>query len=125
MRKGRTPFTSTAVAMLLLLAQVAGLLHLLLVPHSRCAAHGEMVEGPGHVHAVVDGDGPSFEAAVSADEHDHCLLLALASTSIGCEASDSGLVLFNGEHQPATPDAAIFGWGSALFRLAPKTSPPV
>jgi hypothetical protein len=126
MRKRRSQSASTAVAVLLLLAQAASLLHLLLVPHRRCAAHGEMVEGQAHAaHATAEAEGPSLVAAVSADDHDHCLLLALASTAIGCEAADPGLLFVIEEHRSTTPNSAVFGWGSDLFLLAPKTSPPV
>jgi hypothetical protein len=125
MCKGRTPSTSTAV--LLLFAQLVGLLHLLLVPHTQCAAHGEMVEGDAHADhaATVEGEGPSVGAATLAEDDDHCLSLALASTSIGCEPSDPGLVLPIDAHQTVHRDAGSLGCGSALFLLAPKTSPPV
>lgn len=103
--------------------------HAALVRHALCAEHGEPVHAGSSVTAagivtVTDSVVPSESAKASPDEHDHCKILAGASRIAPSERSlaiplslcvDAGLAA--GE---AVVDPSV-----AVFRLAPKTSPPV
>ena len=130
--KRRSSIFAIAVAGALLLAQVAGLAHLLVVEHERCAEHGDIVESGANHHAEVaalrqERDGVSVRTA--GDEiagHDHCLYLATLRRGAGSERQHVVLA-------PRAP-AAPFVLGAetreeagrpSLLRIAPKTSPPV
>jgi hypothetical protein len=130
-RKRRSSIFAIGVAGALLLAQVAGLAHLLVVEHERCAEHGDIVEGAANHPAAAaaerqEGDRASVRAA--GDEiagHDHCLYLATLRRGTGSEC----------QHVVLAPRAAAARFvvgaerreqasGPSLLRIAPKTSPP-
>jgi hypothetical protein len=113
------------IACLCLAAQSFALAHLFLVVHSKCAEHGEVVHGQHHeadasgLTHLVSSDGD----LAATDDHDHCQTFAeprdhriappvlgidvLAPIAAAC-ASETATVV--------TP--------RALYRLAPKASPP-
>jgi hypothetical protein len=107
----------------LLVAQGAGLLHLVSAEHGWCPAHGEPVEVTGRRAAPAGDQTGVGAAAVAAASDEHCLVLAWRHRSIGIErparavmpavsAPTSSIV-------PPGPRAAL-----PRYRLAPKTSPP-
>ena len=123
------------LAVLCLLAQLSGTVHLALVSHVTCAEHGELVE-PGEAWSVSaalpdrGGDGPHLAqglalAREAAHGHDHCLATALRRASAPPE-------------RPASPEAPAPGEALAvhaaagralapalpLLAVAPKASPP-
>jgi hypothetical protein len=119
------------LAVLLAAAQGSAWLHAAVVAHVTCLEHGESI------HAAVasshDADprdeGPDAnrltgaEAGVAA--HDHCAggaLLRWRDVALAAPASSGSPVA----SVTATLDGQPFGTGaaSALYRLAPKTSPP-
>ena len=126
-----SPRRLAAVAALCLLAQLAGVLHLLVVRHERCAEHGEVVHAGAEPAAhgaewSVDGHARAIQAAAADaghDDHEHCQALsdrraagAAEAPAIACAdvtASDPGVVAH------AAPARAC-----VLYRLAPKTPPP-
>lgn len=117
-------------ACLALCSQLVALLHLWLVPHTRCAEHGETVhDARGHAARVTADEprelsaSPSAPGAALDDGHDHCQLLTerraahverpTGTLPLGAVAGAVAPCL---EHVPAT---------TTLYRIAPKVSPPV
>ncbi len=124
-----------AFAGLCLLVQLVGMAHLVLVRHDVCPAHGEVMHG-GDAHAaeIHAGDGESAgrravtvraarAAEVRGDADDHCQALTerrdVAPPIAPCAHID-GLVADIGPPPPTAPSARA----RALYRLAPKISPP-
>jgi hypothetical protein len=115
-----------ALAGLMGAAQVAPLLHLVLVPHMTCAAHGELVHGEVSAapSAPVDGD-IAFTAAASAqqDEHEHCLTLSAQRPAV---LRSSTRVAVDAPREQCTSGSELPAFASlAVLELAPKASPPV
>lgn len=112
-------------------AQVASAAHLLLERHAFCAEHGELIHTDGRPAAAAPG-AESAGAAVASDQagpsarsHEHC--------SVALERRErSGLAAQRAEIAPPCTQselspACAFGPRlavEALFRLAPKNSPP-
>lgn len=120
-----------ALAMLALVAQAGGLLHLVLVQHITCPEHGEWVHAeagrqPAALRPVVQHHTPTVEksAADEQHEHDHC--------SVTCSRRDEAVFTAQGvtvETSFMLTKAAAFTRAVvtptiALLRLAPKASPP-
>jgi len=116
---------------LLLVVQGLASLHVALVPHRRCAEHGELVEGVvaagGDVAVPVersqassrDGDSPGTH-----DDHDrHCLLCTLRAPSAGGpEIGTVSLPVMEPARPPEGTDRPKTS--IAVFAIAPKSSPP-
>jgi hypothetical protein len=102
--------------------------HVALVRHALCAEHGEPVHGgpPADevvVAAATDSVLPGESAGATTDEHEHCKILAGTSR---VAPGDGGFALplpLDGNASLAGGDATIAP-SVALFRLAPKNSPP-
>jgi hypothetical protein len=105
--------------------------HLLLVEHTRCAEHGELVHGNSlHHHASDDLVGPNDPAVsgiargTAEGSHEHCALSAdrrdalhlIPGPRIVAYADAAGEV----SEPPTTRPTADLG----RFRIAPKNSPP-
>ena len=120
-----------ALAAVLISAFVGQIVHVSLVPHTLCAEHGEPVHGKQHLRpalwrASVDGQSkiarvPEAEAA---EEHEHCAVDAgrrpshaprLAWTFVTSEVQTPLLT-------PAP--VPLPRSGEAIYRRAPKSSPP-
>jgi hypothetical protein len=118
-------------------SQISGALHWVLVQHARCAEHGEWIHaehGEGghavagdHGHAEPAAPSQSSEARPADDEahgHDHCTFLVTPP-----ELTPEAGTLASLAPAP-TGGAAGFcrasdrGAPSALYLLAPTTSPP-
>jgi hypothetical protein len=121
---------AAAVAALCLAAQLAIVAHAGLVEHVRCPLHGDLVHpGSNHEHHEhrSPGDAPS---AVPVDEHhagehEHCAVLAHRREAPPAVAP---LDVASGELGWLGPPAlrsVVRAAPVALFRLAPKNSPPV
>jgi hypothetical protein len=113
--------------------QLAGAVHLLLVPHVVCPEHGELIH--------LDGDGESEHPApldlaasayrrgsetTAADAHDHCMVSAIRGAEPTLREPCGTLVaacisapLASGVPAPALHQAV------PLLLLAPKSSPPI
>jgi hypothetical protein len=124
----------TGLAWLVLVTQVSSFAHLLVVRHAVCPEHGELI----HPH---EGDSASFADAVvssgvlprvvirasdgATDDHVHCpvamhrretaVLPPCASTVAPVRAPEIEVLALNTAPRPPSV---------ALFRLAPKNSPP-
>ena len=121
---------------LVLVTQAATFAHLLLVRHVICPQHGELVdageeEGPSSIDSALpssqDARGSAIEAGHgTTEDHVHCLLAMHrrqayvvprnAFTVAPARAAEVRFLAFR-----STPHPSVV----ALFRLAPKTSPPV
>jgi len=105
--------------------------HMLLVEHTRCAEHGELVhDGDAHRHVAGEhahADSTSVHGtpdASSGEAHDHCALSIDrrdAFVSI-CTPARSTHALET-PHASAPTDAFVVA-RTARFRIAPKNSPP-
>jgi hypothetical protein len=105
--------------------------HMLLVEHSRCAEHGELVHtGEAHHHdasAHVETGGPAFENVsddASEAAHEHCALMADRRDALAAvvEAQVSSCRIEAAEGvRPPEPFALV---ADKRFRVAPKNSPP-
>jgi hypothetical protein len=117
------------IARLCLVAQCVMLLHVLLVPHTRCAAHGETVharrsashdvttafseELPGWFALGLDADHGDDHCQACMDRRGDVAVVVPASAPITCVRviSDS------------SPSRSV-DRPEALYRLAPKAGPP-
>ncbi|MGB3050266.1 MAG: hypothetical protein WBB42_04675 [Polyangiales bacterium] len=124
----RGAFVLTALLALLLQGSSGG--HMLLVEHSRCAEHGELVHGGAHQHeAGADRQAESLLLQGAPDSgpdeaHGHCpglsdrrdALVSIGAVRAGIRvpAAQAELRLLRADIAPST----------FRLRLAPKTSPP-
>ena len=105
--------------------------HMLVVEHSRCAEHGELVHGgDAHPHvaaAHTHGDSAAVHGTPddgSNEAHEHCAL------SVDRRDAPLSIVarVVSTRSVPAAPDLAVVDAvvvaRTVLLRLAPKTSPP-
>ena len=105
--------------------------HMLLVEHTRCAEHGELVHGDAVHHHASSAHAETAELGLGdlgghdADTaHDHCAVtadrrdavVALSTAQLFATARDA-------IERRAAVQAQIPPW-QARFRVAPKTSPP-
>ena len=129
---GRRLFVG-GLATALVLLQVAGFAHFILVAHEICPEHGELVHarrgGAGsHVLAPVSLDHDVLagsEARASVGGHEHCsVFLHQRTRALG------GPIFGRVEPQvcsavPAAPPAADVPAAVPVLLLAPKSSPPI
>lgn len=119
----------SALAALLLQGTSGG--HMLLVEHTRCAEHGELVhDALGHRHDAglhVAADAPAFESAgddAPDSAHEHCAPIA--------DRRDAIVAVVSAEVAPSSPmppprvlsTETVAVPGESRFRVAPKNSPP-
>ncbi len=118
----------TALLALVLLGSGGG--HMLLVEHSRCAEHGDLVHGAAHHHDA----GPNRQAesamlhgspdAGTEEVHDHCSALTDRRDAL-VSIADAGpsIRVLEMRRVLSLPGNEIASSASQL-QLAPKTSPP-
>lgn len=120
---------SALVAVLCLVIQVAGVLHLFLTRHAVCPTHGDVMEvgghAPGDPHASDDGEQTALDVDHAAvDGHDdHCAWLTLPRDHRVAAPLAARLDLATVAPTTATP-TTLPRAATALYRLAPKLSPP-
>ncbi len=129
-RASRPRAPGALLAFLMLWASVGGIFHYSVVSHTRCADHGEIVHGDGAEEAappVRFSDGPNFlpEEPEQGDHgHEHCVFKHVVRARIV-----SALTEQVAPHSPALAPPMCASERPittlALFRLAPKHSPPV
>ena len=112
-----------------LVSQLVALVHLWLVPHTRCAEHGETIHDD-RPHAprlartpnVLAVDDASSESSLE-DGHDHCQILterrAPGGSHVTSVAGVTSIV-----DAPFVVGERPEGAGPPLYRIAPKVSPP-
>jgi len=105
--------------------------HMLLVEHTRCAEHGELVHrGDSHEH--VDSEHAHADVAAlegtpsqgSGEAHDHCGLSVDRRGAVAAIVSPELLTQTLEVEQGFAPADAQLVTRSARFRIAPKNSPP-
>lgn len=135
----KTPRRRLAIAGLCLVAQAFALVHLFAVPHVRCAEHGELVhageelrEQPERAERAMRaeigdvGAADSIEATaleIEAHEDDHCMALSERRDlriHLVAQLAAPPQVLGEVEYESRAPLFVV----RALYRLAPKISPP-
>lgn len=129
--RGPTPLRSFWGATLLLGVLVTGEgmtgAHELLVSHSLCREHGEVVHGQTVIAPALDsaraGIANTEPAASIAREHEHC---RLAGGSPRIQAPQRSRTFAGRLHprHPVVPLRSESVTSVRLFRLAPKNSPP-
>jgi hypothetical protein len=137
-KRARVAFNVWAVGLALVAAAtpLLGTLHLASVAHFTCAEDGELVESPfvDHTGDVEHEDGPNGVVLPERHEtdrdaaqgHDHCTL-ALHARS-GSRATAAARAVFDcarsGEQLRSTAPQLAQLRAQAVYRLAPKASPP-
>jgi hypothetical protein len=125
----RTP--ASGVAVLLLAAQMVGLLHLVVGSHEVCPLHGDVVEhgaaDPGG--SVAAGPARAPFTRVVADgrrlhAHDHCLASPGENDADAPEPATEVVSTAPCHSLVSLPVGVVAPRGPPVFRLAPKTSPP-
>jgi len=122
-------------ASLCLLGQFSGVAHNLLVQHATCAEHGEIIHTAGdHTSAVGAGVDIAAEARVAGSDaaesaedhgHDHCLAAAHRRGHVGLKAVHAAVTADSAPKAiVAVEVGARESVSCALYRLAPKNSPP-
>jgi len=118
------------MALLALVLQGSSGGHMLLVEHSRCAEHGELIHGAAHQHEA-DQDRHAESAVLhgvpdpgSNEAHDHCSALTDRRDAVvlnGC--ADAGIRVAEAQDELSVLRRLIAP-STTRLRLAPKTSPP-
>ena len=126
-RPGRV--SAALAALMFVLTSLLGVVHEATTSHVRCAAHGELVDSGGFAAAAVGPEcGTIASAPLRARGHgdEHCLLAAAIRASriaprppIVTAAIAAVVSLATPPPVRAAPRAA------GVYRIAPKTSPPV
>ncbi len=125
--------SAVALVLVFALGQLGSFAHLALVRHGRCAEHGELID----VHAGARGEPPLAvvppgegaccgpAALAGADHHDHCAAATQRREQGAAVGPQDGLSLLRpvALRPPHAWQARDWGAG-AVYRLAPKTSPP-
>ena len=129
--------SALALAALAIVAQLSGYVHLAFVEHTRCAEHGELVDRGGggslSLEAGVATVATPFARVHSSSEaehghgHDHCLLSPFRRdrTPIVSALHASSIEGNTANEAAFAACAAPRPTAIAVFRLAPKNSPPV
>jgi len=105
--------------------------HMLLVEHTRCAEHGELVHR-GDSHERVDSEHAHADVAAlegtpsqgSGEAHDHCALSVDRRGAVAAIVSPELLTKALEVAQGFAPTDAQVLTRAARFRIAPKNSPP-
>jgi hypothetical protein len=123
-----------ALALVAAGGQLFSLSHLLLVPHTVCREHGELIHldaAPGSIrHAPYDAEDSSrsyrsADAPGSLDRHDHCLISAIRKDTLALhQAPGVRLPLRAAESFITSPHDIALPRAVATLHLAPKSSPP-
>ena len=115
----------------LLFAQLAPLLHFALVRHAVCAEHGELIHVDGvarfaYARAPSEVGRVLRAAPAPSAEHEHEATLAVASAQVaGFVARAPAAIAPPASLEIVSPSVVTLPRASfALYRLAPKTSPP-
>ena len=120
------------------LGHLGVMVHQATAQHARCAEHGELVHGgddegaeAGGLEAWTERQAPDDSDRIESrplaagHEHEHCWVACAAGERLRVRdpAGESDLARLDkdADLQPATAPRAL---RSALYRIAPKTSPP-
>jgi hypothetical protein len=125
-----------ALALLTFASPLVGSWHEAAVRHVACPEHGELIDAPAqvqHQHAKAASDSPVLFAETdpaapsdSGARHDHCVIVVRAQQH--AREQSRSLIVVAAPDAPAAqfiPDEAPQLQSLALYRLAPKASPPL
>ncbi|MAE70249.1 MAG: hypothetical protein CME06_07240 [Gemmatimonadetes bacterium] len=115
------------LALLMLWAGIGGSLHYSVVPHTRCADHGEIVHGEEaapHAPRIAGLGILPDEPRESDHEHEHCVFTQAERARIARALAEQRAAHPSALAPCADTHTRQFNT-LALFRLAPKHSPPV
>jgi hypothetical protein len=133
-REGSKPTSACLaglIASLLIVGQLAGAAHLVLVHHEVCPIDGELVHAGGGQHSAAHravGVAPAVfpsEAAEDHHGHEHCILAShrrsatLRNARVTSHAPPRVVLTSSALERAPRPS------GAALLLVAPKQSPPV
>lgn len=131
-REARSRLNAGALALVFFSAQLVALAHFSTAAHVTCADHGELVDvlRSEHHHVGAATQGPSLEtgdADAHGQGHGRCLFASYADqqSAPSARAILATTLVPAADVPPAAPHAAPSRPLRTLFRLAPKTSPPV
>jgi hypothetical protein len=116
-----------AVAMLVVIAQLAGFAHEAAVRHVRCAAHDELVEATDAGATSIFADGTAVHQAGdrrAEAAHDHCAIATAIHAAAAAPARPATCVAPPPHAIAAAATVVAVVAATARYRLAPKTSPP-
>ena len=121
--------SAALAALLFVLTGMLGMVHEATTSHVRCAVHGELVDSGAPVAAVVGpGCGTIAPAPLLARGHgdEHCLLASAVRAARIAPRPPTLIVAIAAidAHETPPPERAVPGV-AGLYRIAPKTSPPV
>lgn len=123
--------TCVLVGMIALFLQGSSGGHMLLVEHSHCAEHGELVHGgESHSHVAaehVQADTAAFDAAPEAsseEAHEHCSVSSDRRDAILAILEATASRPLDGKPDAFTPCERTPFAQTPSFRIAPKNSPP-
>jgi hypothetical protein len=125
------------VALISLLPMLSTYVHLLLVQHSTCPEHGEIIDQPAGQPGSADPftlaqrqaapAQPAWHSAESTDEHRHAhctFVVSRRQVFVACVAISAYLAPPLAHPAPPALQAAPPVTRIAVLRLAPKQSPP-
>jgi hypothetical protein len=115
---------ASAFVALVGVAQLGPLVHLVLVPHVTCAAHGELVHGSAEAAPAspVDDD-VAFAPGASKDHHEHCVTLNAQRSALLKVSARAAVGAVHTQLLAGCERVAAFCLG--VLARAPKASPPV
>lgn len=123
----RACFHASLAALLVLATQLAPALHFVLVQHSRCSLHGELIHGESHAPRASALEHRVQSTSEDArDVHEHCGIVFLGSVATECEQQaevdphvHAGMLIAS-----PTPNSKVGFAAIATLDFAPKSSPP-
>lgn len=113
-------------AMAFVIAGVFSLVHEATTAHVRCAEHGEVTDVDPGVHAAAaQGETPVAEGQPQSEHgHEHCLQQCAVHAAAAQPAPAITAIAVVTDHVAIAELPAVAA-RDALYRTAPKTSPPV
>ena len=116
-----------ALALVVASSPLLATLHLALTAHYACPDDGELVEsapaaphGHGHARGVFSERGP----AAQDEAHHHCALALHARAAGRAQDQEAGIAVAPAEPVPSGMPMRVWRQAVAIYRLAPKASPP-
>jgi len=124
---------AAALAFVMAASPLLGTLHAASVRHVPCPEDDELIEapvGPGHDHPQSGAERALFpeqplKPSAPGANHDHCLIALSALGHSSASPSQPAVSITPAGTAPAPAALALAGiHRKALYRLAPKASPP-
>lgn len=122
----RTRFGAAFLAVAFLAAQMVAFGHQASVRHATCPEHGELVDttAPGLEPPVLTAAATIAAATVPSQGHEHCSMWSPRREPVGHLGAAPDAALARASHDLPVHAPPPGGFGIAILRLSPKTSPP-